>query len=440
MNATLPNVERSAPGKDGTVVRKSVALSEKEERASGFEKVIDKVRDEKKVRENSEATDQRKDANPASSESQSDKSDSKASDALRDLLEKAGAGASVAAGSEDSAVKSDGAADAGAGQRVSGAAELLADELLAMPIVVNAAMTAEQKAGSELSSVTGLANMTGSTALGREGTMAQVLNALSSKELKAVNGEALSGSEAGRVKSPNAGPKPEGNGAINLPQAEGHATGTRQVSTDFLSKQGKPQPDASVSQPGGKPAGGEVKVVSLETHLPPAELGRPAQQVANALSRQLSQTPSAANTAQELAAQAADAKAAKPVKSLEIQLRPDNLGVVRANMQMRGGELEISLVTSTREAADLLKGDLRTLARVLQDGGYRTETQNITVNFKEGVSDQMRQPGQSQERFGGGNGSESGAQQSRDDQPHAQYTGAGLNEAEVQDIRSGIYL
>ncbi|WP_108817544.1 flagellar hook-length control protein FliK [Pseudovibrio sp. Alg231-02] len=457
MNATLPNVDRSAPVKDTVDTRKDSARSEKDDRANGFDKVIDKVRDDKKIPDRRDTSNEKKDTKSASTESKSDKSDSDASEALKDLLKKAGAGSSDADGADDTVAKG----EAEAAQKVSSAAELLTDELLAKQLVVNAAMTAEQKAGLQMSSMTGLANMTGSTVTSRDGTMAQVLNALSSKELKALNGDAdaksgtakTSGtaqgqgtSEVGSLKSANAGPKLEGSGAINLPQAEGNATGAKQLSADFLLKQGKSQPDASVNQNAGKPAvGGEVKVVSLETYLPPAELGRPAQQVASALSKQLSQAASAANTAQELAAQAADAKAAKPVKSLEIQLRPDNLGAVRANIQMRGGELEISLVTNTREAADMLKGDRQALARVLQDAGYRTETQNITVNFKEEVSDQMRQPGQNQERFGRGENSdgdsgEAGAQQNWDDQPHADHAGVGQNEADAQDIRSGIYL
>jgi chemotaxis protein MotD len=461
MNATLPNVDRSAPVKDTVDTRKDTARSEKDDRANGFDKVIDKVRDDKKIPDRKDASNQNRDAKSPSTESASEKNDTEISEVLKDLLKKADAVSSGPAGSEDSVVKNDASVDVVVDQKATGTAELLSDELLAKQLVVNAVMTAEQKAGLQMSSVTGLANMTGSTATSRDGTMAQVLNALSSKELKALNGEAdvksgtvkTSGatqgqgtSELGNPKTPNAGLKLEGSGAINLPQTEGNATGAKQLSADFLLKQGKSQPDASASQAAGKPAvGGEVKVVSLETHLPPAELGRPAQQVASALSKQLSQAASAANTAQELAAQAADAKAAKPVKSLEIQLRPDNLGAVRANIQMRGGELEISLVTNTREAADMLKGDRQALARVLQDAGYRTETQNITVNFKEEVSDQMRQPGQNQERFGRGENSEgdgngSDTQQSWEDQPHADHAGVGQNEADAQDIRSGIYL
>ncbi|WP_109317484.1 flagellar hook-length control protein FliK [Pseudovibrio ascidiaceicola] len=457
MNATLPNVDRSAPVKDTVDTRKDTARSEKDDRASGFDKVIDKVRDDKKVPDRKDASNEKEEAKSASTETKSDNGESDASETIKDLLKKAGASSSGAAGAENATAKGEAAAT----QKTTSGAELLSDELLVKQLVVNAAMTAEQKAGLQMSSVTGLANMTGSTATSRDGTMAQVLNALSSKELKALNGEAdvksgaakTSGatqgqgtSELGNPKTPNVGLKLEGSGAINLAQTEGNATGAKQLSADFLLKQGKSQPDASASQTAGKSAvGGEVKVVSLETHLPPAELGRPAQQVASALSKQLSQAASAANTAQELAAQAADAKAAKPVKSLEIQLRPDNLGAVRANIQMRGGELEISLVTNTREAADMLKGDRQALARVLQDAGYRTETQNITVNFKEEVSDQMRQPGQNQERFGRGENSEgdgngSDTQQSWEDQPHADHAGVGQNEADAQDIRSGIYL
>jgi len=451
MNTTLPNIDRSAPVKDAAEARKEAARNDNDNGKDRFDKVIDKVRDDRKVPERRNPADDRK-ANAADEKSASTGSEeTEASDALKELIKKA---SSNTAG-ENAAQMPDGAKDAG----VSG--ENLLDpteELAAKQLVANAIMTAEQKAGLQMSAVTGLVNATGSASADKTSAMAQVLNALGTRDQKALNGDvqtSASKSDAETVKQgaaansdiksgiPSA--KLESSGAINLPKNDGLTVGNKQTPTDFLLKQGAAQPEASASQNAGKAAGGEVKVVSVETHLPPADMGRPAHQVASVLTKQLPAVASAAKAAQEVVAQTAEAQAAKPMKALEIQLRPDNLGVVRANIQMRGGELEISLITSTQEAADMLKGDRQALARVLQDAGYRTETQNITVNFKDEMSDQMRQPGQNQERFGRGNNSDSeagegGSQQNWDEQPQAEFAGTGQNEANTQDLRSGIYL
>ncbi|QUS57442.1 flagellar hook-length control protein FliK [Pseudovibrio brasiliensis] len=451
MNTTLPNIDRSAPVKDASEARKDAARNDNDNGKDRFDKVIDKVRDDRKVPERRNPADDRK-ANAADEKSASTGSEeTEASDALKQLIKKA---SSNTAG-ENTAQMPDGAKDAG----VSG--ENLPDpteELAAKQLVANAIMTAEQKAGLQMSAVTGLVNARGAASADKTSAMAQVLNALGTRDQKALNGDvqtsaSKSDTEAVKqgatansdIKSGIPSAKLDSSGAINLPKNDGLTVGNKQTPAEFLLKQGMPQPEASVNQNAGKAAGGEVKVVSVETHLPPADMGRPVHQVASVLTKQLPAAASAAKAAQEVLAQIAEAQAAKPMKALEIQLRPDNLGVVRANIQMRGGELEISLITSTQEAADMLKGDRQALARVLQDAGYRTETQNITVNFKDEMSDQMRQPGQNQERFGRGNNSDSeagegGSQQNWDEQPQAEFAGTGQNEPNTQDLRSGIYL
>ncbi|SFT45602.1 chemotaxis protein MotD [Pseudovibrio denitrificans] len=460
MNTTLPNIDRSAPVKDAADARKEAARNDNDNGKDRFDKVIDKVRDDRKVPERSNPADERKASAADEKNASTGSEETEASDALKELIKKASSGISDQSTSEvPKATKELNVVGKVAAENEAG--ENLPDptkELAAKQLVANAIMTAEQKAGLQMSAVTGLVNATDSTSADKTSAMAQVLNALGTRDQKALNGDvqtATSKSDAETVKQgaaansdiksgiPSA--KLESSGAINLPKNDGLTVGNKQTPADFLLKQGTAQPEASANQNAGKTAGGEVKVVSVETHLPPADMGRPAHQVASVLTKQLPAAASAAKAAQEVLAQTTEAQAAKPMKALEIQLRPDNLGVVRANIQMRGGELEISLITSTQEAADMLKGDRQALARVLQDAGYRTETQNITVNFKDEMSDQMRQPGQNQERFGRGNNSdneagEGGSQQNWDEQPQAEFAGTGQNEANTQDLRSGIYL
>ncbi|GHB18489.1 flagellar hook-length control protein FliK [Pseudovibrio japonicus] len=443
MNPTLPNVDRGAPVKDPAKPVKDAASSEKDARKNGFEEVIDKVRDEKKIPDRKDVSKKSQKPDTANASAHSGDQETETSKTLNDLLKMAGALPKETGEAIGTATKTD-----DAGQNALSADDLAL--LAANMQTINSAMTAEQKTAMQLSSVTGLANEVAATSSGRGSTMAEVLNALNAKDLKGLRSEAGGSAKpdktaSGDVKTPAAGTKLDGSPAINLPQSDGKSSAAKQAVTDFLAKQNMAQSDPAASQTAGKPSsGGEVKVVSVETHLPPADLGRPAQQVANALTKQVP-AAAAARAAEDLAAQTADKQAVKPIKALEIQLRPDNLGVVRANIQMRGGELEISLTASTREAADMLKGDRQALARVLQDAGYRTETQNITINFKDEMAGQMRQLGQNQERFGQGNNpegstGEGGAQHHQNEQPQTDYAGAGQNEADNQDIRSGIYL
>ena len=193
--------------------------------------------------------------------------------------------------------------------------------------------------------------------------------------------------------------------------------------------------------------GSEVKVLSVETYLPPAsETGRPSLQVANALNKTLHAAQSASQQTQDAAMHLQQAQVTKPVKSLQIQLRPDNLGTVTANMQVRGGELEVSLMTTTREAAEMLRGDRHALVRVLQDAGYRTDSVNVSVNVREDMSEQMRQSGQNSQRFAQEQNSGEGGEHERNqgllEDEHLQEN-AGENykdRSTAPDLRRGLYL
>ncbi|KZL17756.1 Flagellar hook-length control protein FliK [Pseudovibrio axinellae] len=423
MNTTPPNTDSGAQVKNAAGTRKDTGSTEEASRDGGFDKVINRVQEQKTAPQRKSRADEESSESSELRHKQSGKGAQETGHTLKHLLN-----ASVVNEAQGEVLGNDGANG---------------DRLLA------GTKTSDQAMKMQLGLLTDLANMAG-TASGRGGTMAQVLNSLSVNQLSSVMGEGepkpvsskntqgLANSSTVKgdsLKVAQLEPKLEGSRAINFPKGEGESVGVKPPAGDLLHTK-------SASQSSTPAVGGEVKVVSVETHLAPAEIGRPAQQVASVLAKQM---PSAAKAAQELALQMGEQQPAKPMKSLQIQLRPDNMGMVRANIQMRGGELEITLTTSTPEAADMLKGDRQALARVLQDAGYRTETQNITISFKEEMSDQMRQPGQNQERFGRGANAEgeSGeetAQHSWEDQADAEYSGAAQNESDTQDLRSGIYL
>ncbi|MTI16770.1 flagellar hook-length control protein FliK [Rhodobacteraceae bacterium RKSG542] len=141
----------------------------------------------------------------------------------------------------------------------------------------------------------------------------------------------------------------------------------------------------------GKSAGAEaldVKVLKTETHLPPALDNRiPAKQVGDAILKTLPEI----RTAREQSAQLDIQRAPQVMKQLDIQLRPDNLGVVKVSMQLRGNELNVSMVTSTIEAFEMLQKDTNVLSKILREAGYRAENAQISVQFKDDAADSFRQ-------------------------------------------------
>ncbi len=466
MNTSLPNIDRSASVKEAGDARKTPAKSREDGQEGKFTKVIERVNEQSQRKPSVKEDKNSAPVKAGNKAARSDEGEAEQAPSLKDLIKQAGTEAATVnsesgvggAKSGDTSVlpaATEQQGDAGDLGKMSG--ELALRQLMAS----NTAITG-QGTKTQLSSVTGLINSANAAVAGGEGTMAQVLNALNTKQLKAgvsegsgktaalaEDGDLLKQQGLSGQKAEVATAKLDTATAVNLPKTGADLIGAKQPTADLMLKQNLTHATASTagSQTAeAKQVGAEVKVVSIETHLPPAELGRPAQQVANVLAKSLGQGPTTPKAPVEQPMQLADASAAKAVKSLEIQLRPDNLGVVRANIQMRGGELEISLITRTQDAADMLKSDRHALARVLQDAGYRTESQNITVSFKDDMSEQMRQSGQNQDqRFGKGNNSdaergEGGSQQDWEEQASADYSGTGKNESDTQDLRSGIYL
>ncbi|SDQ92845.1 flagellar hook-length control protein FliK [Pseudovibrio sp. Tun.PSC04-5.I4] len=458
MNTALPNIDRSAAANARTDARKEADVNERD---SGFEKVIDKVQGQNKTPDpvKKGAEDKEK---PQSDEGNADgiKEPSDNTKALKDLIRQASSTQTAAdanktdpdtATSEDSAKVLDAENDLALDE---GPITLQVEEeglyaKLKMQQVISGTSIGTAQLSQKMSALAGVVNAANPVLTVVDGKMAQVLNGLGTKLTNPqsdANTQKQAGISLSELKAGQATASVETVEAVNLPKTKADAN-NRLADTQMKSGMLQAKPDAASGQ-SGSPAqtGGEVKVVSVETHLPPAtEVGRPALQVASALSKQVSSATARADAAQDISAQIAHQQNAKPIKSLEIQLRPDNLGVVRANIQIRGGELEISLVTSTPEAAEMLKGDRQALARVLQDAGYRTEASNISITFKEEVSDQMRQPGQNQERFTKSGGSDGEAGEGSSGNPweensQTEHAGAGQGEADTKDLRDGIYL
>ncbi|WP_068316717.1 flagellar hook-length control protein FliK [Polycladidibacter hongkongensis] len=201
---------------------------------------------------------------------------------------------------------------------------------------------------------------------------------------------------------------------------------------------------------------GEVKVLKVETHFAPlGELKGPSRQVAEAMTGPRTSAANAAQVIDEINQSLADLRKGQPMRALQIQLRPDNMGTVRVHMQLRGNELEISMMASTREAAEMLKADKQVLHRVLTQAGYKADATNLTIQFRDDAGEQFRgatggqQDGQSAQSGRGGEGAQGGRDQARGEQGKEQGASSQtITNAEApasgalqqRDLREGIYL
>ncbi|WP_068082051.1 flagellar hook-length control protein FliK [Polycladidibacter stylochi] len=196
----------------------------------------------------------------------------------------------------------------------------------------------------------------------------------------------------------------------------------------------------------------DVKVMKVETHfMPSLEAKTPSKQVAEALLRSTSRTTPAQSILNDINSTISEMKKTQPLRVLQVQLRPDNLGTVRVNMQLRGNELQVSLSTTTREAAEMLQRDKGTLHRVLQQVGYKAESSHITISFKEDNFDQFKQGadgrfagGQGERGSSGGNSQsnqqEAGRNQNYNENKIEKSLANGDLAQDTNNLRDGVYL
>jgi len=135
-------------------------------------------------------------------------------------------------------------------------------------------------------------------------------------------------------------------------------------------------------------AAGTMKVLRQETHFAPNMRLSPAQQVGDRLTTVLKDV--SAGTTQVSGGMTA--KAEGPVlKTLDIQLTPHELGTVKVSLKMVGDTVEVTLVTSKAQTAELLKQDRQVLDQMLRATGFKADS--VTV---QAADDRVavQQPGQ----------------------------------------------
>ncbi|WP_370198162.1 flagellar hook-length control protein FliK [Roseibium sp.] len=207
-------------------------------------------------------------------------------------------------------------------------------------------------------------------------------------------------------------------------------------------------------------AAGTVKVLRQETHFAPNMRLSPAQQVGDQIAAAVKDMASSSASLDG----GITAKAEGPVlKTLDIQLTPHELGTVKVSLRMVGDTVEVSLVTSRAQTAELLKQDRQLLDQMLRATGVKADAitiqagdDRIQVQAGSNASGPQAQ-NQNQSGAGGGNpfdgqpqssgngaGQQNGrpGQNSREDAYQASETTRGTGHEEGSDISlsDGIYL
>lgn len=124
----------------------------------------------------------------------------------------------------------------------------------------------------------------------------------------------------------------------------------------------------------------KMSVVTRETHFEPVARLSPIQQIATAVGEDLVTVAEPAPA--ETASQAAEPSrhSAGPLKVLHIKLEPEDLGAVVLKMRLVDKSLELELVASRQETADLLTKDRDMLTRTLRGAGYTADVIAITTS------------------------------------------------------------
>lgn len=124
----------------------------------------------------------------------------------------------------------------------------------------------------------------------------------------------------------------------------------------------------------------KMSVVTRETHFEPVARLSPVQQITTAIGDELAKVagPAPAETTSQTAEPSRHASG--PLKVLHLKLEPEDLGAVVLKMRLVDKSLELEVVASRQETADLLAKDRDTLTRVLRGSGYTADVIAISTS------------------------------------------------------------
>ncbi len=124
----------------------------------------------------------------------------------------------------------------------------------------------------------------------------------------------------------------------------------------------------------------KMSVVARETHFEPVTRLSPVQQIATAVGEDLAALSETAGE-EAISRPAEPARhSSGPLKVLHLKLEPEDLGAVVLKMRLVDKSLELEVVASRQETADLLAKDRDMLTRALRSSGYTADVVTITTS------------------------------------------------------------
>lgn len=162
---------------------------------------------------------------------------------------------------------------------------------------------------------------------------------------------------------------------------------------------------------------GTVKVLRQETHFAPTLRLSPVQQIGDGIVAALKELPG--NPSRGLSP--FSVKSEGPVlKTLEIQLQPIELGVVKVSLKMVGDQVEVTLKASNPQTVELLRQDRHLLDQMLRATGHKADAIIVQAaddrpasQIQAASTSQNNASGQSNDSFGGQGATGSAAQDGR---------------------------
>lgn len=149
----------------------------------------------------------------------------------------------------------------------------------------------------------------------------------------------------------------------------------------------KPAASAADAGPADKPISDKpadivipkIQVLRTETHLAPVTQTWPAQQIADQVAAALAAPDAGQSESTTASTPAQPATASAPVKVLQIQLQPVELGTVTVRMSLKNDVISVEIVAQHHETAMLVDKNRDVLAHVLKSAGYGLDTLAVQV-------------------------------------------------------------
>lgn len=124
----------------------------------------------------------------------------------------------------------------------------------------------------------------------------------------------------------------------------------------------------------------KMSVVTRETHFEPVARLSPVQQITTVVSQELFVIDEPAKTEAGPQQAGTSRHSSGPLKVLHLKLEPEDLGAVVLKMRLVDKSLELEVVASRQETADLLAKDRDALTRALRGSGYSADVVSITTS------------------------------------------------------------